>query len=254
MAGVLKTAQPNQLMTKLTSLLTACTLLAGASLATAADAKEELLAAAKALAGKPNYSWKTTVVVPEDAQFKPGPTDGKVEKDGVIATSSTGFQGNPVHVFKKGDKAALSNQDGGWDSLADVEADTEGFGRFRAMSARNLKAPADLVADLVTDVKELKKDGDAYAGEFTEEGAKNNMRFGGRGTRGGEGGTQIISAKGSAKFWVKDGVLAKMEIKVDGSMDFNGNEMEIVRTSTTEIKDIGTTKIEVPEGAKAKLK
>lgn len=241
-------------MIKLSSLLTACSLLAGATLATAADAKEELLAAAKALAGKPNYSWKTTVVVPEDAQFKPGPTDGKVDKDGVIATSSTGFQGNPVHVFKKGEKAALSNQDGGWDSLADVEADTEGFGRFRAGAARNLKAPADLVADIVSDVKELKKDGDAYSGEFTEEGAKNNMRFGGRGARGGgEGGPQILSAKGSAKFWVKDGVLAKLEIKVDGSMDFGGNEVEVVRTSTTEIKDIGTTKIEVPEGAKAKL-
>jgi len=239
-------------MTKLTSLLTACTLLAGASLATAADAKDELLKAAKALADKPNYSWKTTVVVPEDAQFKPGPTDGKVEKDGVIMTSSTGFQGNPVHVVKKGDKAALTNQDGAWESAADAE-NAEGFGRFRAVAARNLKAPADLVADIVSDVKELRMDGDAYSGEFTEEGAKNNMRFGGRGARGGEGGPQILSAKGSAKFWVKDGVLAKMEIKVDGSMDFGGNEMEVVRTSTTEIKDVGTTKVEVPEAAKAKL-
>jgi hypothetical protein len=241
-------------MIKLTSLLTACSLLAGASLATAADAKEELLAAAKALAGKPNYSWKTTVVVPEDAQFKPGPTDGKVEKDGVIFVSSTGFQGNLMHTVKKGEKAALTNQDGDWESVADAE-NAEGFGRFRAVAARNLKAPADLVADIVSDVKELKKDGDAYSGEFTEEGAKNNMRFGGRGARGGgEGGPQISSAKGSAKFWVKDGVLAKMEIKVDGSMDFGGNEIEVIRTSTTEIKDVGTTKIEVPEGAKAKLK
>ena len=70
----------------------------------------------------------------------------------------------------------------------------------------------------------------------------------------GQGGPNIPSAKGSAKFWVKDGVLTKMEIKVDGSMEFNGNEMEIVRTTTTEIKDIGTTKIEIPEGASAKLK
>lgn len=240
-------------MKKLTCLLTAATLLAGVIHAAAAP-KDELLAAAKALADKPNYSWKTTVVVPEDAQFKPGPTDGKAEKGGVIMVSATGFQGNLMHTVKQGDKAALTNQDGDWESAADAES-AEGFGRFRAMAARNLKAPADLVADIVTDVKELKQDGDVFSGEFTEEGAKNNMRFGGRAARGGPGGgPQILAAKGSAKFWVKDGVLAKMEIKVDGKMDFNGNEMEVIRTSTTEIKDVGTTKVEVPTAAKAKLK
>jgi hypothetical protein len=236
-------------------LLTTLSLLATASLLPAADAKEELLKAAKALSDKPNYTWRTTVVVPEDAQFKPGPTDGKIEKGGAMVVSTTGFQGNIQQTVKQGEKIALTNRDGGWDSIADVEANTEGFGRFRANMARNLMAPADDVADMVKDIKELKKEGDLYSGDFTGEGAKSMMSFGGRRRGGGDqGGPNVPSAKASAKFWVKDGVLAKMEVKVDGSIEFNGNEMEIVRTSTTEIKDVGSTKVEIPEGAKAKLK
>src|SRR4029079_14933738 len=44
--------------------------------------KDEVSAAAKALGNKSNYSWRTVVVVPEDAAIKPGPTDGTTEKDG----------------------------------------------------------------------------------------------------------------------------------------------------------------------------
>jgi hypothetical protein len=36
-------------------------------------------------------------------------------------------------------------------------------------------------------------------------------------------------------------------------MTFNGEDRDIDRTTTTEFKDIGTTKIEVPEAAKKKL-
>jgi hypothetical protein len=36
-------------------------------------------------------------------------------------------------------------------------------------------------------------------------------------------------------------------------MDFNGNEVDLDRTNTVDIKDVGTTKVEVPEGAKKKL-
>ena len=78
------------------------------------------------------------------------------------------------------------------------------------------------------------------------------FRRGGGGGGGGEG-PAISNAKGSVKFWVKDGVLTKYEFKVSGKMDFNGNEIDMDRTSTVEIKDVGTTKVEVPEAAKQKL-
>lgn len=104
------------------------------------------------------------------------------------------FRDNTFEVVKKGDKAAFTNPDGDWQTLADAEADT------------------------------------------------------GRGN-----GPEVTDAKGSAKFWIKDGQLSKFEFKVSGKMDFNGNDFDVDRTTTTEITEVGTTKIELPEGAKKKL-
>jgi hypothetical protein len=213
----------------------------------AADSKEEVTAAAKKLGEKGNYSWKTTVVVPESAQFKPGPTEGKTEKDGFTHVKFS-FRDNTTEVVIKGDKGAFTNQEGEWRTAAEAEGE-QGPGRFMAGMVRNFKAPAAQAADIAATAKELKKDGDAYSGALTEDGAKTLMRF----RRGGGDGPAISNAKGSVKFWFKDGVLAKYEFKVSGSMEFNGNNIDVDRTTTTEIKDVGTTKVEVPDGAKKKL-
>jgi hypothetical protein len=161
------------------------------------------------------------------------------------------FGENKSQAVLKGDKAAVTSPDGGWQSLAELE-NAEGPGRFWARMLRNFKAPAAQAGEMVADVKELKKDGDAYSGDLTEAGAKTLLTFRARGG-GGEGPT-TSDAKGSVKFWLKDGVLAKYEFKVTGKVSFNGNDRDVDRTTTTEIKDIGSTKVEVPEEAKAKLK
>ena len=36
-------------------------------------------------------------------------------------------------------------------------------------------------------------------------------------------------------------------------MNFNGNDVEVDRTTTVEIKDVGITKVSVPEAATKKL-
>ena len=208
--------------------------------------KDEITAAAKKLGAAPNYSWKQTVVVHNDTPFRPGPTDGKIEKDG-FTLISTSFNDNTSQTLLKGEKGAVTNQDGAWQSLAEVEQE-EGFGRFRAIMARNFKAPSVQAAEIVTAVKDLKKEGDAYAGELSEDGAKALLSFG----RGG-GGATVSNAKASVKFWLKDGTLAKYEFKVKGTRDFNGNNQEIDRTTTVEIKDVGATKVTAPEEAKKKL-
>jgi hypothetical protein len=226
--------------------LVLATTLAG-SLFAADLPKDEVVAAAKKLGDKDNYSWRTTVVVPESAQFKPGPTEGKTEKDGFTHVKFS-FRETATELVIKGDKKVFTNQDGDWVTPADAEGD-QGPGRFMAGFARTFKTPAAHAAEIAAGVKELKKDGDAYSGDLTEEAAKTLMRF----RRGGADGPTISDAKGSAKFWVKDGVLSKYESKVKGSMNFNGNDIEVDRTTTVEIKDVGKTKVEVPEGAKKKM-
>ena len=223
------------------ALLAATTLNAADS-----NVKDDITTAAKKLADKANYSWKTTVVVPENAQFRPGPSEGKTEKDGFTHVTSS-FGDNTMQTVIKGEKGAVTNQDGEWQGLADAEKE-EGFGRFRAIIARNLKTPAVQASDLAASAKDLKKDGDTYSSELTDAGAKALLSFG----RGG-GDVTVSNAKGSVKFWLKDGALTKYEFKVKGTRNFNGNDQEIDRATTVEIKDVGTTKVNVPEEAKKKL-
>ena len=230
-----------------TNLLFCTAALLVTSLYAADSPKDDVINAAKKLGEQANYSWKTTTVVPENAQYRPGPIEGQIEKGGCTYVKST-FGENTMQSVIKGDKGAVTNQDGDWQSLADVEKE-EGFGRFRAMMARNMKAPAVQAADLAAGAKSLNKDGDVYSGDLTEDGAKGVMMFGGR----GGGGATISGAQGSVKFWLKDGALSKYEYKVKGSMSFNGNDREIDRTTTVEIKNVGSTKITVPDEAKKKL-
>jgi hypothetical protein len=226
-------------------LLGLTAMLAGSLFAADSSSKEEVTAAAKKLGEKGNYSWKTSVTVPEGTRFRPGPTEGKTEKDGFTYVSMT-FGDNTTEMVLKGEKGAITTQDG-WQSLSELE-NAEGPGRFMVGMARNFKAPAAQAAELAASTKDLKKEGDAYVGELTEEGAKTLLRF----RRGGDG-PEIKNAKGSAKFWIKDGLLSKYESKVKGTITFNDNDRDVDRTTVVEIKDVGTTKVSVPEAAKKKL-
>ena len=91
--------------------------------------------------------------------------------------------------------------------------------------------------------------GEAYSGDLTDEGAKQFLvRF--RPPGNSEGPS---NAKGFAKFWIKDGILSKYEYHVKGTVNFNGQERDVDRTTTVEIKDVGSTKVKIPEEASKKL-
>ncbi len=225
----------------------AATLLALSLFAADSDPKDEVSGAAKKLAEKDNYSWRLTVVVPEGAPFRPGPTEGKTEKDGYTLLTVS-MADNTTRAVLKGGKAVATNPGGDWQTLSELE-NSEGPTRFIAMRLRSFKAPAEQATDVASGAKDLKKNGDTFTGDLTEEYAKKLLTFG---PRQGEGPT-VSNASGSVKFWLKDGVLSKYEIKVKGTVSFNGNEFDNDRTTTVEIKDVGSTKVEVPAEAKKKL-
>ena len=56
------------------------TLAAGSLLAADSIPLATVTNAAAALGNEASYTWRATVEVPPDAQFKPGPTDGKTEE------------------------------------------------------------------------------------------------------------------------------------------------------------------------------
>jgi len=230
-----------------------CTLLlvASTALPARADAKGDVEAAVKKLSDASSYAWTSKT----EGGFGGGTAEGKAEKDGFTFVSMTLFN-NEVQVVKKGEKGAVKLEEG-WKSTEELanEPAQEGQpnrGRFVAMMMRNYRAPAAMAAELVTKLKEVKQSGEAYEAELTEEGAKSLLSF--RGRQGGQGqGPQVNDAKGTAKFWVKDGVVSKIEHHLTGSINFNGQDRDIDRTTTIEIKDVGSAKVAVPEEAKKKV-
>jgi hypothetical protein len=230
-------------------LLSALALASGSLLAADSNPKDDVTTAAKKLGAQANYSWTTTVVVPEGSRFRPGPTEGKTEKDGYTCLSLS-FGDNKTQAVLKGEKAAFTDREGEWQSAADQDSG-QGPGRFLGRMVRSFKTPAVQASDLASATKELKTYGDVYAGDLTEEGAKALLTFRARG--GGGDGPTVSNPKGSVKFWLKGGALSKYEFKLLGKVEFNGNEMDVDRTTTVEVKDVGTTKVEVPAEAKKKL-
>jgi hypothetical protein len=234
-------------------LICSSTLLAAVSLM-AAD-KDDVTAAAQKLADADNYSWTMTT---EGGQNTPAPSHGKTQKDGLVWIDMTRGD-NTTEAFAKGGKGAVKTDDG-WEAVDLTVAPARGTGggggggnspaRFMGMRLRSLKAPAAEVTDLVGKAKDLTKADDAYSGDLTEEGAKSLLTAGGR--RGGQAPT-VSDAKGSVKFWLKDGVLTKYQVKVSGTVTRNGNDRDVDRTTTVEIKDVGTTTITPPDEAKNKL-
>jgi hypothetical protein len=225
-------------------LALAAVALAAPALIAAADAKDDVKAAAKKLAETGSYSWHTAT----EGGFS-STTDGQIQKDGTASLKLT-FGDNTREVLIKGDKGAVKTDDG-WKSTAELQ-EAQGPERFLARMATGFRAPATQAQEVVDKTKDLKKDGDSFAGDLTEEGAKDLMTFARR--RGGDNqGPQISNAKGNVKFWVKDGALAKMQYTVEGKMTINGEDRDMNRTTTVDLKDVGTTKVEIPADAKSKL-
>lgn len=220
------------------------------NLVTAADQspQEALVAAGKNLAEKPNYSWNLTVDEPGRPR---GTIDGKIQKDGTafltLARGDQSFEG-----VLKGNKAALKTDDG-WKTVAEIADDGNQARAPRIVAGllQNFKAPATEVADLARRIKDLNKTDDSYAGTLDRETAKELFFFRIRPT---ENDPEMKQAKGSIKFWLKDGAVSKYEYAIETVFLVEGDEREVKRTCTLEIKDVGTTKVSIPDDAAKKLK
>lgn len=219
-----------------------------------AGPREDLKAAVGKLAEAPNYSW-TTATELEGAQWRPGTVSGKAEKGG-YAVIKQERDGNVTTAVVKGERGVVQTDDG-WKTAEELRASAQGGGggggAMRGAVLLRTRPPADEAAHLLEKVKELKMADGVISGDLTEEGAKELMMFGRRGGGGGGQFPEPKNTKGWVKCWVKDGQLTKMQVQVSGTYSRNGEDRDMTRTSTHELKDIGTTKLEVPEEARKKL-
>lgn len=248
-------------------LLSTAALVAGSAMAVNAAAQDDVKAASQKLAEATGYSWTQTVENSGNNRGG-GAVEGKTERNGYTVLSMS-RQNNTMHIVLKGEKVAVETPDG-WKSLEELQADNGagagggngqrgGPGRYIGGMVRNMKLPAVQAEELSGKVEKLTEADGALSGDLSEDAAKQMLSFrrpprpNADANAGNGGGPQISNAKGDIKFWVKDGVLTKYAVHVQGTMSRNGNDVDIDRTTTVEIKDVGSTKIEVPDEAKKKL-
>ena len=210
------------------------------------ETKSAVRSAAKKLVDKDNYSW-TLLSKPEGTEqgFRMT-TEGKTEKGGYTQLALT-FGDRSSDLALKGGKVAVK-QEQQWKAGDELD----GPGAWLANFYKDFKAPAAETEDLLDKAKDLKAGADGlYSGDLTEQGLKAMFA---RWRPGGQG-PEAKDVKGWVKFWIKDGALTKYEFNVQGKVAFgqDQNEMDVNRTTTVDIKDVGTTKVAVPEEARKKL-
>jgi hypothetical protein len=233
-----------------------------------AEPRDVVSTAIQKLAAAPNYSWHQTFE--ESPASNRGligrPLDGKAQSDGLVWTSQ-----DTIEKFTKDQKRAVKEQGGKW------QAPEERFpARVISTGPYALAIPpAWQLTNILFTVQNVKESNGCYVGDLQPADAKMLVIYGG--TRGGgvpatqsgslpasrEGqlpirrgggvsGTQSGSpvSAASVSFWVKDGALSKYCTKLTLLDTFNGNQTERTQTTTVEIKDVGTTKIDVPDEVK----
>lgn len=250
-------------MTK--QLILTAALLSGLLAYASAEDKDALQAAIKQLAEKGSYSWTSTTARPgvDDngdqegrRRWRSGPTMGKTAS-GIVHLQST-FGDRTMETLIKGKKIAVK-RDEGWITVEEEAAGDGGERRRRggfARRYRDFKAPAAQAEELLGKCAGLKKDGDTYTSELSKEDATSLLSFGGRGRRGGDDGgdrPEPTGVKATVTFWVSEGVLTKFETSVAGAIAFNGNERDLSRVTTIQIKDAGATTIDLGDDAKKAL-
>ena len=217
-----------------------------------ADDKSDVQGAIKKLADSANYSWTTTV---EGGRGR-GPSDGKTEKNGAT-TFTINFQDTVSEVILQGEKAAIK-MDNRWLSQAEVQKAADDAGGFSPeliviLRISAFKTPATQAKDIAETFTNLKKSNDSYTADLAAATAKDLLTF--RRPAGQDNVPQMTvkDAKGTLQIWVRDGAVTKMQVHLLGTRTFNDQDQPVDQTSTTEIKDVGTTKITVPDEAKKKL-
>jgi len=233
-------------------------LASGVAIARSRDAKEDVRTAAQKLGDQANYGWtSSTVGVNEgkDPQEK-GTTQGKTQKEGLTHLLSD-KGGKATEAALKGDKVAVKTADG-WKNSADFNPAGDAQGKpdkslLLAQGLKKYKAPAAEAAGLLEVMGELKSQGDGlFTGALTDDGVKAYLEAT---AKAGKKPADLMEPKVTVRFWLKEGTLSKYEVTLEGKKP-KGKDKTPAGTKTTitvEIKDVGATKVELPDDCLKKL-
>jgi len=239
---------------KLFSAAIALSLIFAASAVVRAADIDDAKAAVKKLADAPNYTWTTSI---QGGFGNQQPVDYKTEKGGYTTFTFTPQGGDAMDVVLKGDKGVAKAVDG-WKSQAELQKAADDAGGFSPemivlIRIGNFTSPATQAAALLEKATNVKKEGDTISADLAPASAKDLLTFK---MPAGMANTFTMTSKeekGTIKLTLKDGSVTKVEVHLTGTRTFNDQDNPVDQTTTMAIKDVGTTKVTVPEDAKKKL-
>jgi len=238
----------------LCALAAACTAISSA--AAAEDPREELIAAIKKLGDAPNFTYTVTGSSSSNRRTRNThrTSEFQIEKPD-LAYMALRYSNFTNVVVIKGTAGVIKTEDG-WKTLADAESRVLSPGDARRQSrvaARGFLDDRGKVIQLAVTaaiekqaraLKNLKFVDDAFIGELPPE------EFGGRTFGPGTGVVMPTKAQGTVKYWLKQGVLWKTE--TDTETEY-GEDDHVSSLTNIEYKNVGTTKIKIPDEAQKLL-
>ena len=243
----------------------------------AATPLEDARAGIDKLRAAPNYAWKTTTTLSNISQqnmtlIAPIASQGKLLADGTTrftlkvlplfappcefvlrgklgAVRNASLTGTPAWIsladLAQGDPRNLLGDLLGGASPATVRLDNRELMSRLTLAVANFKSPTFIASDLVTRMRQLKAAGTTYSGEIAA--ATVAEWIGASGYFAGYEFT-LTTLKGTGTLWVTKGILSKFEYTLTGIAPVQSKAGFSLRR-TTEILDVGTTKVEVPREA-----
>jgi hypothetical protein len=244
------------------TLLAMITVLTLAAPVLRADPKDDIQAAIQKLGDSPSYSWSTNI----SGGFGRGTQDGKTQKDG-YSTVTMQIRDSSFDIVIKGVKTVLKT-DSGWKTPSEVISDEGGDNAggppgpefLAAIMARNFKTPAQQALDNIDALSNIQKTDNGYTADLSEDAIKAMVARPRRpsATTNPDAATSmpspnISNASGNVKITISGGNLTQLMVHVTATITINGNDRDVDRTTTTTFKDVGSTTVDVPDDAKAKL-
>ena len=218
--------------------------------AQAADAERMLVQeSAQLLRSAPSYSWTAMVSPVESTGHRAVEIEGRVEKDGPTSVTLR-FGDRTVHGYLLGSKAFVTSPDTKWKDIPEMRKG-ETPGEFITRLVRGVTPPDKQIRELLGRSAELRQEGEVVTASLPQPSAQALLepRHAGRFK-----GPEVRDASGTVKFWTAAGAITKYEYTLRGKTMMDGEEKEFVRTTVVEIRDIGTTKVDLPDIAKEKLR
>jgi hypothetical protein len=276
----------------MTSRLLLCVLLAFLGSTTShAGPVENAIVAMMRLAEQPSYSWVATVT--DDARTydivgrttRDGFTHVKMPVVNTIRRRlGRGVTDTQIELYFRGNNQCVVETDGGWKflhELPDAPARENSSGISSGSSAgsigvsvpslpptgpaRNdgrphhysnlqlgLSHPHEELAIIVSSHDTLTVEQDRASGTLNQTGAQLLLV-----RDGPDASVQPRGASGSFKVWLRDGMVTRFQIVLEGVVSVPAGsgrrEIRVSQTTETIVKDVGTTRVEVPAQVRQKL-